>query len=666
MASITSDTRNRYYSTLNVWETSYSIEGNYSDTYYELILYVGSNSFSGYTIGHRVKINNEEVAYHDNNGNQTSMSANTSKIVASGTKRIYHNADGTKNGISISFEIWTNNLSYLPVYLSASGSFDLTHIPRQATLTGANDFNSDGNPYMTFSNPGGLVIDCYLEFGGTNIMRENVPNTGNYMFKLTDEEKRLLLSKCPNSNSLSVRYVIQTKVNGVATWWSYLDKTMYVIDSNPTFKECLFEDIGTISTGLTGDNQIFIKEFNTLQVTIPEALKAIANNYATMSKYRLVCGNQSIEAEYSSDNDVVLLLQNVANTNFILYAIDSRGNSTKIEKAFATWKDYSEIKVKNGSAERTGGVGKETILTFEGTIWNNSFGAESNKIVSCQYKYKKSNESGYGEAIDITPTISDNTFNFNSIIKGDAEAEGFNVSNSFNIQVIVTDKLKTTTYDILLGAGTPAMAIHREGVGFGAPYNPEEGGSLQVDGKNILKLATETVKWLGYYKGSCNDVLETGICYVSGGTDCPSELNGTNYGFLFTKYITDNYMVQTFEDVNSNRSWKRTKTGGTWGSWERQLILKDVKWLSSPLTTTNTSVYDFDISKAKAVIVYFSFSGENYRDSVVIPYQDTQWYQVNFYDGSVGFLNVNWVGGLIGVSTYSASTFKIFGYSLIM
>lgn len=136
MAEIKSNTNNTYYAILTVNETdNFSIIENYREVYYELYLYNGVQNFSGYTIGHRVNIDNSEVAYQDNSGNQTSMNANSRKLIASGTKRIYHNEDGTKRNIPISFEIWTNNYSYLPVSLSASGSMNLTDIPRNVNFT---------------------------------------------------------------------------------------------------------------------------------------------------------------------------------------------------------------------------------------------------------------------------------------------------------------------------------------------------------------------------------------------------------------------------------------------------------------------------------------------------------------------------------------------------
>ena len=264
---------------------------------------------------------------------------------------------------------------------------------------------------------------------------------------------------------------------------------------------------------MTGNNQILINNYNVLKVTISTANKAVAKNSATMVKYRLVCGSKSVEESYSSSADVTLTLGYVTSMTFIVYAIDSRGNSTAVTKSVAEWKNYSDIVIKTGSAVRTDGVGKETTLTFEGTLWKTEeqldFGAVANEITLCQYKYKKSNESEYGEPIDIVPNVSEGKFSFSSVIQGDAGAEGFNLSNSFNIQITVKDKIKTAIYDILLGSGTPAIAIHRNGVAFGEPYDENMGGHLQLDGARIIESGVNSN---GYYVKFADGTM---ICYMN-------------------------------------------------------------------------------------------------------------------------------------------------------
>lgn len=128
-ATLTSNTKNKYYAKLTVEEVGQSIADNTTTLSYTLTLYVGANSFSGYTIGYQVKINGVTVKEHDNSDAKTSMSANSSKKVCSGTYTVHHNDDGKKD-VALYLKIFTNNESYLPVSLSGSGSMTLTRINR--------------------------------------------------------------------------------------------------------------------------------------------------------------------------------------------------------------------------------------------------------------------------------------------------------------------------------------------------------------------------------------------------------------------------------------------------------------------------------------------------------------------------------------------------------
>lgn len=358
---------------------------------------------------------------------------------------------------------------------------------RIATITSANNFNSNENPYMTFTNESGSIINVTLNFEGEYIVRHSISNTGSYTFELTEAERNLLYSKCPNSNTLNVRYIIATYVDGEEKYWSVADRVMTVVNSNPVFSNFTFKDIGGVSTKLTGNNQTVINGYNVMEITVSNANKAVAQNSATIVKYRAVCGNSDVKADYSTNSDVTMELGYITNRTIIVYAIDSRGNSTAVTKSIENWKEYSNIVIKSASASRTGGVDSETRLILEGEIWNSSFGAVSNAITDCTYKYKKTNTTEYTESnTQITTTIKDNKFTANLLIKGDLGAKGFNVQSSYNILITVTDKIRTVTFALILGTGVPAMAIHKNGVAFGAPYDESVGGHLQLDGKQIL------------------------------------------------------------------------------------------------------------------------------------------------------------------------------------
>lgn len=291
-----SSTANEHYIYYEV--VAHNTPGNYRSIYDRKLTINGSNYLDVYT--------SSGTAYYDG------------YIVTSGNITVpSYNSAG--NG---SLNVWFGGGvgSYHGYNAEGSGYWELDQIPRQATLTRADDFYSNGNPYMEFSNPGGLEVDCYLEFGGTNIMRYNVSGS-SCTFYLTQAERDLLLSKCSSSNSMSVLFGVQTRVSGTPTWWSYTTRTMYVSDYTPNFSNFDYRDVGGDSTALTGNNQIVINAYNVVEIVISTANKATPVNQSPIVKYRAVCGGLSTEASYSSTNQVILSLRlyNITNIRSICY-----------------------------------------------------------------------------------------------------------------------------------------------------------------------------------------------------------------------------------------------------------------------------------------------------------------------------------------------------------
>ena len=412
-----------------------------------------------------------------------SLSSGVTVTLISGSKTITHNIDGSKSiTISASCDL-PDGSGWGPAWGSASGTATLTTIPRASKMTLSSSNFNIGSSITINTNRASSSFTHRLDilFNGTTV-RTMTGIGASYTWNTTE-----LYSIIPTLNKADGRMILTTYNGSTTIGTSYATFTANVVNSNPTFSNFEYEDIKNESLALTGNNQYLINNYNTLKVIISTSNKATPKNSATMSKYRLVCGNKSVEANYSSSENVEMTLENVTNMTFTVYAIDSRGNSTTITKSATEWKDYKYPVISSATATRTGGVSKETTLSFEGTLDTLNFGAESNTITSCQYKYKKSNEAQYSSPISITPTISNGQFSFNSTIVGDLGAEGFNLSNTFNIQIIVADKIKTVTYNVLLGSGSPAMAIHPDGVSIGEPYDENIGGKLQLDGAKIIE-----------------------------------------------------------------------------------------------------------------------------------------------------------------------------------
>ena len=266
----------------------------------------------------------------------------------------------------------------------------------------------------------------------------------------------------PNSSSIKLRYVITTTANG-KSYTNYKECTFSVTNSNPTFSNFTYADTNSKTIALTGNNQIIIKGYSSVKGIISVANKAIAKNSATISKYRLVIGESQKEANYSSNTEVGITIANANNNVFNMYAIDSRGNSTLKTISPSTYKTYSDIAIKTAVAEREdNGIGSRVILSFSGSIWNNNFGTIQNEIVSCKYKYKKTTDSTW--------------------IKGDLGAEGFDIKSSYDLQIIISDKLSSYTINTLIGTGTPGIAITANGIAILNMYDEKLGGALQITG----------------------------------------------------------------------------------------------------------------------------------------------------------------------------------------
>lgn len=410
-----------------------------------------------------------------------------------GTKDIvvYHNNDGSFPGryVSISASSW---------HMSGStgGNIYAGNITRQAYITGATDFNDESNPRITFANPAGFRINARLEFAGTYIRRDNIANTGSYTFNLTSAERDLLRSKTPNSNKLKVREVIATCISGTAeAFWSWQDKTMTIVNANPTFNNFEFEDVNLTTLALTGNNQNIIQGYSNVRATIPVEYKATANKQASMVKYSFTCSDVQRDIEYSSDRLTYNDINNVKSGVFNVYAIDSRNNSTLVTKNANETIAYTPLVKNSISVTRQNGVAEETTLTINGKIDLINFGQVTNSIQESKYRYKTTDSSTWSNYKNITVSVNnDGNISFNDLIQGDT-ADGFDIGHSYNIEVLISDELSTIVYTANLGSGIPNISLHKDGVGIMGKYDTNEGGLLQIAGSNIISdFSTNEIK----------------------------------------------------------------------------------------------------------------------------------------------------------------------------
>lgn len=440
----------------------------------------GSTSNTWGTVNTSVSVT--DAGTQNENGISLNVAPNGSQLVFARNFTVPHNSDGKKSAtISV-------NVGGDVVWGNGSQTVTLDRIPRQANITGASNFNDEQNPSFTFSKAGAGTLDVWLEPNPTSehlAIRNNIPNTGNYVWDLTEEERDQLRNACKNSNSCICRIGLYTFI-GDNTYVSYRDVMLNIINGNPIFEN--FDWQTTNYNSLTGNNKTVIKNYSNIKTIVSEENKATALKEATLTSYQTTIGSKSVtnnNVTYPVEN----VIQKVDGASITVFANDSRGNSTPIIKPIENYIEYEKIIGSITNLKRTQEVNSEVNLKFEGVIDIVDFGTVENSIVSCKYYYKETSSiddfiEGTTKLNAILTQIQGTKYKYeiNQNIAGDLGAAGFDINNSFLIKVIINDELDFAEDTETLGTGSPAIAVKGNCVSLGAPYNESIGGRVQING----------------------------------------------------------------------------------------------------------------------------------------------------------------------------------------
>ena len=441
--------------------------------------------------------------------------------------------------------------------------------------TGIQITTTDELEFKDISNPAGCTYKIYFE------TPDNTRRITQSSTKLTAEQIQSMFQYLPNSNSQAFNVGIAT-MNG-NTEAQYVDfyGNLVITNSNPTFNNFTYEDTDTTCKVLTGGNQGIIKGYSDVKINISAAHKAIGKDYATISKYRVVIGEKQKEIAYSSSSNVSGQIDNVVNNVFTVYAIDSRGNSTAKQISPSAFYDYSNIKITKAEIARTNGVGKETELYFEGQYWNHSFGNITNGIVECYYQYKTTSSNQWVRGTTtLNLTFEAGRFIFRGLVKGDEGAQGFSVTNNFNIKIFIKDRLSQDTFDLILGSGTPQLAVAQKGVAVNGMFDEDDDGALQVcgllksnDGKRYIMQYLEKIG----VDDDFDNLIIPGIFSVGSASSISNApYTGSIYGYLEVIVNTmkewnpsDNgsWIWQKFFSTNGHCYCRNAVNNTTWSAW---------------------------------------------------------------------------------------------------
>lgn len=377
---------------------------------------------------------------------------------------ITHNADGTKT-IYVSAYINHSRFS------SSSQGFnvDLTTIPRQATITSAPDFNDIDNPTIQYSNPAGTVVTSLqacisLDGSQADIAYRDISMTGtSYTFELTEAERNILRAATPNSNTLSVKFIVKTILSG-NTYYSNLTKTMTIVNANPTITGAAYADTNSATTTITGNNQKIIQGQSTVAFSI-SSLAAL--KYATLAQvvisvnaytiYDTISG--STLSNYSLNFGTI---NSSSNLNATIKVVDSRGNSTTVTLPITmlAWSLPTAII----TCARLNNFYTETTLNVDALY----SALDGNNTITIQYQYKQATSSSWSAL----QSLQDN-------VPATVQLDN---NYQWNVRVIVTDRIGSTTYNLTVERGIPIIFFDRLRRSVGVNGFPNNDDSFEVGG----------------------------------------------------------------------------------------------------------------------------------------------------------------------------------------
>lgn len=551
----------RYY-TLS-WTATQSIANNTSTISWTLSTAGGQSSWM-----------TERTVYVDIDGERVfSKTAAVDRYrgtIATGTKTISHNSDGTRSfSVSLAAAIY-----YSSIECTGSQTFTLDTIARASTLSvsdgtlGTETVLTADRKSSSFTHT--LTWECG-SYSGT-LATKSTSTSWNF----TPELK--LAAGAPYGQKVYCSYKLST-YNGSTLVGTDSKSAWFTIPNSvkPACSLSLSDSKGYASTYggyIQGESQ--------LSVTI-NATQAYSS---PISRYSASANG----ASYSTQTFTTSALKTVGTNTISATVTDGRGRSgsasSNITVLAYSRPQITNLKVRRCNADGTendrGGYGK---ISFHCTVT-----ALSNKNTkACSIKYRQSGATTWTNAPAITLSAYDQDCNPPVIQMSDA--------HSYEVQINLTDKFGTTSAVTSISTGYCLYHIPASGKGitFGGiaegdgfnvkmdatfsekidakkaiymngvdTFHKDSSGNLQVvPSTHFNGGLTEDIPVLT--SGNCNSIITSGQYYIgTSGTNKPG--SGLNGWLTVKSYGDAAYCSQEFMTYTGLR-YRRMRDNGTWGSW---------------------------------------------------------------------------------------------------
>lgn len=554
----------RYSIKLTVTETSYSITNNTSTISYSLTAtkssgtgYYTSNTNNPY----KITINNV-VEKDDSRAYDFTGSTPKTITLASGTKTIAHDEDGTKTiAVSGYFKDANNSLGKA----TASGSVKLTDIPRASAISAPNPIylNEATTISLTrYSND--YINDLYYSFGTHTDVQFATGVTDSATLTLPNEllediptsDKGTLEIKCMTYNQDDNSYIGTSTITTIATIHTW----------NTVYKPNLTYSSPTVSN--TSDYPanwgVFIKGKCKADFTIT----ATAKYGASIISYETILEGYS----YTTTSITTNTLMNAGSHYINTKAIDSRGLISQITAPYITVLDYNNptlgtMEIQrcdvNGNLDRNGNY---ALVTFAGSITSCNNKNTPYAVYKIGYKVHGTDTYTYIPCGTNADTYSQSGMLYTDGIypanRGSGTKQQLPSTNTYDIQFFAGDYFTSTTSEQQLDTGFDLLNFNTSGKSMAIGKVSEAGAD-----ESLLEIALPTqisedvtmvdgAKIVGYQPkltaGTNITIDANNVISASGGgggTATDVQINGTT----ITSNNVANILTQSTYNASTNK-----------------------------------------------------------------------------------------------------------------
>lgn len=383
--------------------------------------------------------------------------------IASGSYTIGHNSEGNASfSASVSSAIYSASVN-----CNGSGSWSLPQIARASQpscITWPNTTENIGDIGSTITIHMNRHSDKFTHTVRYSFYDLNGTIATNVASNCTWTIPESFYSKIPNANSSWGTIYADTYNGSTKIGTKSVKFTCNVANANPTIDKIDYYDSSKKTTDITEDNQIIIRNNSNLEFKLTNL---IALKYATLSKVEILLNGITKSATLSGSSVPSQMINfGIVNSSSNLTAsisvIDSRGNKTSYSKdiTIVDWVQPSAII----TCQRENNFYSTTHLTVDGSISS----INDKNVIKIQYQYKKTTDTNYSTL----NTIQDNT------------QTSFDIDNKFawDIRVIVSDLIGSTTYNLFVDKGIPIVYFDRSLSSMGVNCFPKYNNSLEVNG----------------------------------------------------------------------------------------------------------------------------------------------------------------------------------------